>query len=296
MFLRDEIVGTGDGLEEIVGGMDLLPTGLAKLIPQDRVLLNTEVRGIKWAGSSGTLHLRSRQAGDQAREAACVICALPFAVLRRLDVVGFGDAKLEAIRGLSYASSTKVLIHCKERFWEQKPYNIFGGASLSDQISRSTYYPSDNVPENHARPTVVASRARGITTAYSLVKSVGPAAEEIAHGPGVLLGSYSWGQDARRLGSVSAAERASIVQNKIARFHPEIDRAADDNASMCWDENMWAGGAFSFLAPHDQALYLEAAAKREGSFHFAGEHTSTDQAWIQGAAMSAIRCLEEILS
>jgi monoamine oxidase len=93
---------------------------------------------------------------------------------------------------------------------------------------------------------------------------------------------------------MSANEGAECVIDKIARFHPEVRDFADDHASMSWDDNKWAGGAFSFLDPSDQARYLGAACQPEGNFHFAGEHCSTDQAWIQGAAMSALRAVEEI--
>jgi monoamine oxidase len=294
MFLRDEIIGTGDGLEEIEGGMDLLPTGLAKLIPANPIRLNTEVIAIHWEGNKGKILLSSDKHEPIEIQPTHVICTIPFPVLRRLDLAGFTSDKMRAIRNLTYASSTKVLIHCKRRFWEQSPYDIVGGATLSDQIIRSTYYPSDNAPV--PGPPVVASHAKGVLTAYSLEGRTVARNPEISNGPGVLLGSYCWGADARRLGGMSANERAACVIDKIARFHPEIRDFADDHASMSWDDNKWAGGAFSFLEPSDQARYLGAACQSEGDFHFAGEHCSTDQAWIQGAAMSALRAVEEIVS
>ena len=292
MFLRDEIVGTGDGLEEIDGGMDLLPTGLAKLIPANPIRLNTEVTAIHWEGDQGRILLKSEKHELSEIQPTHVICTIPFPVLRRLELAGFSPNKMKAIRNLTYASSTKVLIHCKRRFWEQPPYGIVGGASLSDQIIRSTYYPSDNAPVPGL--ALVASHAKGIATAYSLESQTVARDPEISNGPGVLLGSYCWGADARRLGVMSANERAACVIDKIARFHPEVRDFADDHASMSWDDNKWAGGAFSFLDPSDQARYLAAGCQPEGNFHFAGEHCSTDQAWIQGAAMSALRAVEEI--
>ena len=294
MFLRDEIVNTGDGLEEIDGGMDLLPTGLAKLIPANPIRLNTEVTAIHWEGDQGRILLKSEKHEPSEIQPTHVICTIPFPVLRRLDLAGFSPNKMKAIRNLTYASSTKVLIHCKRRFWEQSPYGIVGGASLSDQIIRSTYYPSDNAPTTG--PARVASHAKGIATAYSSESQTVARDPEISNGPGVLLGSYCWGADARRLGAMSANERAECVIDKIARFHPEVRNFADDHASMSWDDNKWAGGAFSFLDPSDQVRYLAAACQPEGNFHFAGEHCSTDQAWIQGAAMSALRAVEEIAS
>ncbi len=292
MFIRDEIIGTGGGLTEIVGGMDLLPTGLAGRIPADTIKLKTELLAVQWAGKKGKLLLCTKGEEPHQVEADWVICTIPFSVFRGLDITGFGSQKMSAIRNLSYASSTKVLIHCRERFWERPPYEIVGGASMSDQIIRSTYYPSDHAADL-VRDVLTAS-ARGITTAYNLASPV-RLGEDLSHEPGVLLGSYCWGQDARRLGSLSPEGRASCVVDKIARFHPEIRDLADDHASMNWDEYKWSRGAFSFLEPGDQQLYLNSAVQPEGSFHFAGEHCSTDQAWIQGAAISALRAVEEIL-
>ena len=108
MFLRDEIGGTGQGLEEIVGGMDLLPTTLAGKLSQGCIRLNSEVLAIRSNGPKATLVLRAD--GKEPIEYACdhLVCTIPFGVLRRLDLQGFSAGKLEAIRNLSYASSTKV--------------------------------------------------------------------------------------------------------------------------------------------------------------------------------------------
>jgi monoamine oxidase len=191
MFLRDEIMGTGIGLEEIEGGADLLPRALARFfeekqgdeviapggdadLPPDSILLNTEVSRILKEVADGkvelTLRLRKEPGAEGRRPEApkspdfrevtttceAVLCTLPFPLLEGSDPGetpevpedgkvrhNFGERKRQAIRGLSYASSTKILLHCRRRFWEQDE-GIFGGASHSDQATRATYYPSDN--------------------------------------------------------------------------------------------------------------------------------------------------------
>jgi monoamine oxidase len=207
------------------------------------IRLKTEVLAIRLAGPKASVVLKENGKGPVQTACDYVICTIPFGVLRRLDVRGFSAGKQEAVRNLSYASSTKVLIHCKERFWENDPkYGIFGGASLSDQIIRSVYYPSDNAPA--ATPSAPPPQAKGLVT----------------------------------------------------RFHPELQMYADDHASMVWDQFKWSAGAFSFLQPGDQTAYLQNAVQAEGAVHFAGEHCSTDQAWIQGAIMSGLRAVEEIVA
>jgi len=295
MFLRDEILGTGQGLEEIEGGMDSLPKKLAEKLAANTIRLKTEVLALRPGGPKASVVLKPDGEGPVETTCDYVICTIPFGVLRRLDVQGFSPGKREAIRNLSYASSTKVLIHCKERFWENDPkYGIFGGASLSDQIIRSVYYPSDNA--SAATPSTSPPQSKGLTTAYSFQGDIGGNKKDVSNGPGVLLGSYNWGLDARRLGAMTPNERAQIVIDKISRFHPELPKYADDHASMVWDQSKWAAGAFSFLQPGDQTAYLQNAVQTEGAVHFAGEHCSTDQAWIQGAIMSGLRAVEEIVT
>lgn len=294
-FLRDEIVGTSDGLQEIKDGMEGLPNALRDTFIQGEIKYNTEMLALSRVGKKAKLVLRTDGGKSVEKECEWLICTIPFGVLRRLDLAGFSPAKMQAIRDLSYASSTKVLIHCKHRFWESLPkYSIFGGASLSDQIIRSTYYPSDNVPPAYA--PIMPSTARGVATGFSLTSPTTARVNDISNGPGVLLGSYCWGQDARRFGAMGHNERAERVVKCIARFHPEILQEADDHASMVWDQYPWAAGAFASMCPGDQSRYLQAGAESEGNIYFAGEHLSTDQGWIQGALISGLRAVEELVS
>jgi monoamine oxidase len=197
---------------------------------------------------------------------------------------------MAAIRDLSYASSTKVLLHCRERFWESE-YGIFGGASVSDHIIRQIYYPSGAaVAKVDARPAV--HRYMSLYSGY-ITGEFGPShasepdatvtvEQEHERGPGVLLGA------------LSPDDRAAVVKAKIARFHPEIHEEViegeDGHASIFWDEHPgMTGGAFSFLKPGDQQRYYENAIKPERGVFFAGEHCSLFNGWIQGALVAA-RC------
>lgn len=120
--------------------------------------------------------------------------------------------------------------------------------------------------------------------------------EELTNGPGVLLGSYTWGQDARVMGALPREERRDTVVRMISKFHREIANYVDDDASMFWDTYQWtSGGAFSFLQPGEQSTIYKHAIQPEGNVHFAGEHCSLQNAWIQGALSSALRAVEEIV-
>ena len=314
MFLRDEIAATGKGLEEIAGGMSRLPEELAKLLGSTRIRFNTEVTSIELTENG--VRLRTRHTDPKKwdcppvddelaeEETDFVICTIPFGVLRRMRLARLSYLKMLAIRNLNYASSTKVLLHCDSRFWEIGPPSdrIIGGASLSDQITRSTYYPSDHAPRP---PVKFADRTRregfkGLFSSFAM-PDVGKQGEEDLTGqkdpgPGVLVGSYSWGSDARRLGALSENERATAVMDVIENFHPQLRKHVTDHKSMFWDTYRWTRGAFCFMHAGDLRSYYHAAIRPEGKLHFAGEHCSVDQAWIQGAAMSGLRTVEEIVN
>lgn len=295
MFLRDQIVDTSDGLQEIVGGTDLLPRALAKTM-EGIIELDTAVTAI--SASPAGAHIRVRHKGTLTnRQVSQVLCTIPFPVLRQIELEGFSPEKMASVRGLNYASATKVILRVKERFWETK-YGIFGGASLTDRITRQTYYPSDHADANPAavnRPAGAPRGVAGIAMHHGEISANNP---EITGGPGVLLASYTLGQDARHMAALSPADRAAACIANIARFHPEIQEPGMvlDYASMAWDQYPWAAGAFSFLWPRQLGREYQAALRPEGGVYFAGEHCSTDQAWIQGALISALRSVEEIVS
>jgi monoamine oxidase len=309
-FLRDALLEEGNRLDEIVGGMALLPEGLADRLQKTQVEHGTRVIAIT-PRAHGRLSVTVER--DRQREEIdgydAVLCTLPFTVLRRLDLASaFSKEKMAAIRDLSYASSTKVLLHCRERFWESK-YDIFGGASVSDHIIRQVYYPSGTAETKVAARPAVSYMSLYSGYEYGDFGLSGNSGADAAtadqqgreHGPGVLLGSYTWGEDARRLGVLSPEDRATVVKAKIARFHPEIheevNEGEDGHASIFWDEHSgMTGGAFSFLKPGDQQRHYENAIKLERGIFFAGEHCSLFNAWIQGALFSSLRAVEQIVS
>ncbi len=308
MFIRDEIVGVGKGLQQIAGGMDQLPGALAKSFEGGQLEYNTAIVGIALKDDGITLRTRATDpdvwdcpladAPVQERRCDHVICTIPFGVLRTLSLDGLSSPKMGAIRNLSYASSTKVLLDCRSRVWEEgAPHErIFGGATLSDQITRATYYPCDHAMQHGGSGDADRSGFRNLYTAFAGDDLSTDTKVDAGHNPGVLLGSYSWGQDARRMGSLSIDERGATVARVLERLHPGLEDAVDDVASMYWDEFRWSRGAFCFLQPGDRMNYQSAATMSEGNLHFAGEHCSLDQGWIQGAVKSALSVVEDLVA
>jgi len=295
MLLRDALTATGNRFFEIVGGMDLLPRALADSI-KGEIVLRAPVRGIR-ARPDGALDQVIERDGSRTIERCdVVICAIPFGVLQQLELdPPLGPAKMAAVRSLGYESSTKVLLHCRRRFWETD-YGIAGGASQSDLLYRALYYPSDNAaPVTEPQPT----RPR-FNTMYGGYENgeFAPRAPEVSAGPGVLLASYNWGQDARRLGQLPVEERVETVVRQVARIHPELadDGMVDDYASMFWDQYAWTRDSFAELLPGQQGTLYDDVISPVGNLHFAGEHASLDTGWIQGAVASAVRAVGEVVA
>lgn len=306
MYLRDEMVGTGSCLQTLEGGMSQLPDALYGRL-NGNVTFNREVVRIKLLeqGVEVTTKTPDRAGTEKTQQYDYVLCTIPFSVLRRIELENLSYPKMSAIRGMTYASSTKVALDCKERFWQNGPYPILGGSSTSDRIQRQTYYPMDHLPvtkpllREAVRPTVEGARFRRPSIHTATPQPAPPAElmkESVESLPGALLGAYCWDQDARRLGALSNDERAEVVIENVSRFHPELRKYVVDHASIDWEQYRWTAGAFVMLKPNELERFYPAAIRPEGRLYFAGEHCSTDQGWIQGALIASLRAVLQIVS
>ena len=188
------------------------------------------------------------------------MCTLPFPVLRTVEVTPeLSHAKRRAIRQLNYHASTKVLFQVRERIWETDD-GIDGGATVTDLPVRRLNYPP---------PDPTTSR-------------------------GVLLASYTWGQDALQWGAMDEETRLEEALDDVARIHPRIREVYETGASHAWYGDRWARGAFALFAPGQQSELQEDIVRPEGRILFAGEHCSLYHAWIQGALESGIRAARQI--
>jgi monoamine oxidase len=244
-------------MQEIVGGMDALPEGFYAAL-QDRVRFGAEVHALDQDADQVTVHYKT-ESGRFTATADHVVCTLPFPVLRTIEAP-FSPQKRRAIRQLNYHASTKVLLQVRNRFWEEE--GIAGGATVTDLPIRRMNYPTPD-----------PSTTRGI-----------------------LLASYTWGQDALQWGAMDPETRLEEALQDVAQIHPRIRDEFEVGASHAWYSDRWARGAFALFAPEQQSTLQEAIVRPEGRIRFAGEHCSLYHAWIQGALESGIRAAREINS
>ncbi|HWH23419.1 MAG TPA: flavin monoamine oxidase family protein [Candidatus Limnocylindria bacterium] len=255
-ILREELGGAYVDMLEIEGGMDRLPNAFYAAL-EDCVRLGVEVRAIAQDDRSVTVHCR--QGPDAfSLSADYAICTLPFPVLRTVEA-DFSRDKQRAIRQLNYHASTKILFQVRHRFWEAED-GIYGGASVTDLPVRRLNYPT---------PDDSTSR-------------------------GVLLASYTWGQDALQWGAMDETSRLEEALEDVAQIHPSVIEEFEVGCSHAWYGDRWARGAFAMFAPEQQTNLYEAIVRPEGRVYFAGEHCSLYHAWIQGSLESGIRAARQI--
>jgi monoamine oxidase len=256
--LREDLGKAFEDMQEIVGGMDRLPNAFYAQLG-DRIRFGAEVRAIDQGPDSVTIHYKT-EAGRFSVTGDYAICAIPFSVLRHVDVLKpFTREKQRAIRQLNYSASTKILFQVAERVWEADD-GIFGGATVTDLPIRRLNYPT---------PDPTTSR-------------------------GVLLASYTWSQDAARWGAMDPETRLEEALDDVVQIHPRVREVYEVGASHAWYNDRWASGAFALFAPEQQTQLQADIIRPEGRVYFAGEHCSLHHAWIQGALESGIRAAREI--
>lgn len=276
-LLREELSGiwSNAGFSEIVGGMERLPQAfVAKLRCKPRMACEVvDFEQDEYANRITAIYRDRKKPGKQERaEGDFLICTIPLPVLARLDAHRrFSPEKQLAMRDVRYESATKFLIPTTTRFWEKKE-RIFGGASYTDLMPGSVYYPSDNTEEK----------------------------QETANGPGILAVSDCWGQEARCLGNMPAAEREDLAIEMLGNLHQDLLRPGvvrrSEAKSWYWDGHPWACGAFAFYMPGQFAAVHHHVTAPEGRIYLAGEHCSRMHSWMEGALVSAHDAVGAILA
>lgn len=241
----------------IRGGNDLLPKAFSKRL-EGKVLYGAEAVRIERESDGVTVHFR--QAGlHQSLRAERVICAIPFSVLRDIEVEpGFSPSKRSAIENLPHFSATRVSVLSRRRFWRDESMD---GFAITDLPIGQVFNMTDN-----------QAAERGI------------------------LQCYAGGSAARRLAAMEPSEREETVLDQMDRVYPGLRVNAEAVVTKSWDEDRFARGASSWYRPGQMAEFWPHVATPEGRVHFAGDQTSACIRWMQGALQSGLRAAAEVAS
>jgi monoamine oxidase len=252
--LRTLALESSGAYYRIRGGNDRLPRAFALRLA-DKIRYGCPVVRIERGQDAPLRVVWSERGGTQSLSADRVVVAVPFTLLRRIEVVpAFSEEKTRAIHELSYGSSTKVFLQTRTRFWSGEGLSGFGCTDLHD---------------------------------YMQVWELG----HTQTGPRGLLVAYTKCSGARELGGLDEERRIASAVEAVTRVHPELPRQFEGGRSKSWDEDPWARGAFAILRPGDVMRLEPHIARAEGRVHFAGEHTSP---WLGGWMHSALESGERV--
>ena len=273
-------------MHHIDGGMSELPKAFEKEL-KPNITFEFIVTKIEYESPPEDVHKKvtvwgfDRKTGKyRGIEGHTVIVTTPVHILREIkfvpakNPVGTPFVKLtpsmpmqfyKAIEDIWYGPSTKIMIQCKTRFWEE--YGIKGGFTKTSLPIGQLHYPS-NTPKG------------GIKEGILLV--------------------YTWKSEALLFGSLDRDIRVSdkptekpdlaVLEavRQIAEIHPEIENEFDFGITKAWYNDPAEQGAYAELKPEQQqnVRWLMYPWK---NIYFAGEAISFANGWIQGALESGLR-------
>ncbi|MCJ1381525.1 hypothetical protein MMC17_004636 [Xylographa soralifera] len=214
---------------------------------------------------------------EQQRSYATVFNTTTLACLQRMDLreLELHPSQKDAIRCLNYDHSCKVAIKFKYPWWIKDCGISKGGVASTDLGLRTCVYPSYNLNDGESKPAI-------------------------------LLCSYTWAQDASRIGSLikdttpeGEDELLKLLLEDLARLHARdinyeaIKKAYVTHHSFDWYKDPYTSGAFALFGPGQfENLYpFLQCPTADAKFHIVGEASSAHHAWISGALDSAARAV-----
>jgi monoamine oxidase len=192
--------------------------------------------------------------GPLSAQADWCVCTIPLSVLDEIPV-NVGAPMLRAISAVPYATSVKVGLQFKRRFWESDE-QIYGGVTYTDLPIGQISYPSSGF---------------------------------FSDGKGVLLGAYIWDMiHSMEFTSMTPAERVAKAVEYGNQIHPQYRQEFDQGVAVAWHRVPGALGCFALWTDATRAEHYDNLCQLDGRIVLAGEHASYLPAWQEGAVTSAL--------
>ncbi len=243
-----------------VGGMDMIGKGFAKHV-NDIVTHNVKVTKIGQDGGGVTITYVDDQGSGAVTEAKAeyCVCTIPLPVLAEIEVQASAPMRA-AIQAVPYASSVKVGLEFKRRFWEQDD-RIYGGISFTNQPISQVSYPS---------------------TRY------------FTDGPGVMLGGYMFGPAAYAFSGMTPAERVEEALRQGSVLHPQYREEFSNGIGVAWSRMPWTLGCCSAWSEETRRAHYKAMTTMDNRLVLAGEHASYVGCWQEGAILSSVSAVTQL--
>jgi monoamine oxidase len=204
-----------------------------------------------------------------------VVLALPFTVLRLLDLsgAGFSPLKLRAIRELGLGSNGKIHVQLTRRPWVAQGY---GGVSYSP-VEQFQCIWDESVGQPGTGASTVTAASPGLLLYF----------------PGGSRTLDRWSGDA--FGAAPSRQVTELLA-WVEPVFPGVTAAYNGKSFRdAWHLNPWSRGAYTCPRPGQYTGLFGVPERPEGPFHFAGEHTSSYYyGFLNGAVESGERAAKEI--
>jgi monoamine oxidase len=269
--------GKSDERFHIDGGNERLPQAIHDDVTARgvSVLPNHRMAGVV-RNSNGTYTLAFD--GRPSVVAEHVVLALPFAVLRTLDIrrAGFDSLKTQAIQQLGRGLNSKLVLQFNNRIWNGTGAwpGISNGSSTADTGYQNTW----DVSRGQAGQAGLLVDYTGGKVAASFRPSV----------------PYSDATD----NATQVTAYARTFLKRLEPVFPGITGQWNGRATLsvpALDPNLLA--SYSYYRVGQYTAFGGYEKMRQGNVHFAGEHTSQDfQGYMEGGASEGVRVAQEILA
>lgn len=203
---------------KIQGGNDRLPHAFAERLRAE-IIYEAPVAKIEH-NARGLRVVFQRPAALDSVLADHLICALPFTLLRKMEITPPLSAPKQAvIEQLPYGAAARICLQFRARYWEPQRLNGLAAAERQVEIWHAT----------SAQPG-----ARGI------------------------LQSYFRGERAAALTALREPERIESALAQMEQIFPGAREHFERGVTKCWPEDAWARGAWGHPDPQQLPLIQQA--------------------------------------
>jgi monoamine oxidase len=195
-------------------------------------------------------------ADDEIYVADRVLCTVPVPVLNKIEFQPAlsSDKQVASNGGYNYVESSRLYTQFSERFWQFDNLNGWGNTEF-EEVWQPTWNQTGN---------------------------------------GGIIQSYFRELAAEVFDSMTPQEQVASVHNRWRTVMPDLDDYIVSNYVFAWGEQEWTGAAYASPTDSQESNLKASLSEPEGRIHFAGEHASNYEGWIQGALESGIRAAKEI--
>lgn len=254
-----ELFGESDERYKVKGGNQRVVDELASRL-ETQIQRRHRLEAVRSRGDGYTLTFQT-DAGVKEEEADIVVVAIPFTLLREVDMaVDLPPLKKKAIQELGYGTNAKVLVGFRSRPWQKKGYS---GCAYSDEGYQLAWDNSFLQP-----------------------------------GPAGGLTLYSGGRPGIEAGNGTAEDVAARLMTGIERTFPGASASRNGKVSRFhWPTFPWTKASYSCYKPGQWTTIAGAEGLPVGNLFFAGEHCSYDfQGYMNGAAQSGLDTARAVMA